>query len=103
MFLLIPYRPFIYVSHPKALEFVENLDDVIFELCKRGFFGRKLRIATNRENVIVTDGKQKTRKFRRWTKTLVRVVYFANAIIMIIALIVIMQMQHIPSQYRKTK
>lgn len=27
-----------------ALEFVENVDDIIYELCKRGFFGKNLRI-----------------------------------------------------------
>lgn len=30
-----------------ALEFVESIDDILYNLFKRGFFGQQLRVATN--------------------------------------------------------
>lgn len=59
-----------------ALEFLENIDDIIFELSKRGFFGRKLRVATNRSHCI--KGSKESRAFRRWTKRFIRFIYIFN-------------------------
>ena len=35
-----------------ALEFVENIDDTTFALCKRGFFGRRMLFATNQKRTL---------------------------------------------------
>ena len=59
-----------------ALEFIENIDDVIFAISKRGFFGRSLRLATNDLPCIETNSQSHT--LRRWTKRFIRVVYLLN-------------------------
>ncbi|KAL7531293.1 hypothetical protein ACHAXR_003958, partial [Thalassiosira sp. AJA248-18] len=59
-----------------ALQFVENIDDVIFALSKRGFFGRTLRQATN--NTYYIESSQEKHAFRRWTKRIIRFVYIFN-------------------------
>ncbi len=97
-----------------ALEFVENIDDTTFALCKRGFFGRRMLFATNQKRTLQmaemrdsfvargAGGNRGTRDSqvqadRRLSyrgliagKTrvnlLVKTVYFLNAIIMLVGL-----------------
>lgn len=66
-----------------ALEFVENIDDVIFMLSKRGFCGRKLRTAT--KSCFIETGRE-TYRLRRWTKRLIRIMYIINICISLGAL-----------------
>ena len=61
-----------------ALEFVENVDDVVFELSKRGFFGRSLRKATKRKHYFEDSGKR-THALKKWVKRFIRFVYCFNA------------------------
>ncbi len=72
-----------------ALEFVESIDDVIFELCRRGFFSRRLKVAANQENVIQCSKSQGARRIRKWSKRIIRVMYFSTAIVMLCGLSVI--------------
>jgi hypothetical protein len=57
-----------------ALEFVENIDDAIFALSRRGFFGRPLMMAT-RLRFIKTQSLS-TASVR--TKRFIRFIYFFN-------------------------
>jgi hypothetical protein len=69
-----------------ALEFVESIDDVIYELCRRGFFSRRLKVAANQENVLQCSSSHTARRIRRWSKRFIRVIYFSSAIAMLIGL-----------------
>ena len=51
-------------------------DDVIFELCRRGFFGRNLRVSTH--NLPCIETSREGHALRKWTKRGVRFVYFMN-------------------------
>lgn len=51
-------------------------DDVIFELCRRGFFGRNLRVSTH--NLPCIETSRESHALRKWTKRGVRFVYFLN-------------------------
>lgn len=62
-----------------ALEFVENIDTVIFALSRRGFFGRTLRKVADRPRFIVTG--RETYLLRRYTKRFIRITYAINIII----------------------
>jgi hypothetical protein len=59
-----------------ALEFVENIDTVIFALSRRGFFGRTLRKVANKPRFIVTG--RETYLLRRYTKRLIKITYAIN-------------------------
>lgn len=59
-----------------ALEFVENIDTVIFALSIRGFFGRTLRKVADMPRFIVTG--RETYLLRRYTKRLIRITYAIN-------------------------
>lgn len=59
-----------------ALEFVENIDSVIFTLSRRGFFGRTLRKVADRPRFIVTGRETYLR--RRYTKRVIRITYAIN-------------------------
>ena len=72
-----------------ALEFVESIDDVIFELCRRGFFSRRLKVAANQKNVIQCSSSLGARRIRRWSKRFIRAMYFSIAIAMLCGLSVI--------------
>jgi len=76
-----------------ALEFVESIDDVIFELCKRGFFGRVLRNACTRDHHITIFPSNENMTFKKWTFRFIRFVYFLNASLMIIGLVVLTMKQ----------
>jgi len=65
-----------------ALEFVENIDDVVFQLCRRGFFGRRLKIAANQDNMIECSSTVGARRLRKWTKRVIRAFYFSIMIVM---------------------
>jgi len=75
-----------------ALEFVESIDDIIFGLSKRGFFGRKLRVATNNTHHIETTRESHT--FRRWTKRFIRFVYIFNVLLGIVMVTYVTITQH---------
>lgn len=59
-----------------ALEFVENIDNVLFGLSKRGFFGRSLRLATNDMPSIQTN--RHSYSLRRRAKRFIRFIYVFN-------------------------
>jgi len=65
-----------------ALEFVESIDDVVFQLCKRGFFSRRLKIAANQENTIECSSTSGARRLREWTKGVIRAFYFSIMVVM---------------------
>eukprot|EP00986_Skeletonema_menzelii_P005908 scaffold2230_cov166-Skeletonema_menzelii.AAC.4 len=96
-----------------ALEFVENIDDTTFALAKRGFFGRRMLFATNKQHTLhmsemrnslalgtgrnrgALDGQvQSDRRLsysgliasKSRVNFLVKVVYFLNAIIIFVGL-----------------
>jgi len=69
-----------------ALEFVESIDDVIYELCRRGFFSRRLKVAANRENVLKCSSSHTARRIRRWSQRFIRAFYFSCAIAMLAGL-----------------
>lgn len=72
-----------------ALQFVENVDDVVYALCKRGFFGRKLRVASNKEHSFDPPGRH-THRFTLWMTRFIRFVYCVNAALMIFGISVLM-------------
>jgi len=72
-----------------ALQFVENIDDVVFALCKRGFFGRKLRTASNKEHSFDPPGRN-THRFSLWMTRFIRLVYCVNAALMLIGISILM-------------
>jgi len=76
-----------------ALEFVENIDDVIYVLCRRGFFSRRLKIAANQDNVIQCSSTASARRIRKWSKRVIRVVYFSVMFVMCAGLSVITHKQ----------
>mmetsp|Transcript_20385 Transcript_20385/g.58971 ORF Transcript_20385/g.58971 Transcript_20385/m.58971 type:complete len:591 (-) Transcript_20385:139-1911(-) len=82
-----------------ALQFVENVDDVVYGLCKRGFFGRVLRIATNNTHIIRCSSSNQGRAVRRWSKRLIRFVYFANILTLLAVLAYLSERQRM-GQYR---
>jgi hypothetical protein len=69
-----------------ALEFVESIDDVIFELCRRGFFSRRLKVVANQENVLQCSSSHTARRIRKWSKRFIRAIYFSSAIAMLTGL-----------------
>jgi len=72
-----------------ALQFVENIDDVVFALCKRGFFGRKLRQASNKEHSFDPPGRN-THRFSLWMTRFIRLVYCMNAALMLSGISILM-------------
>ncbi|KAL7469751.1 hypothetical protein ACHAXS_010855 [Conticribra weissflogii] len=77
-----------------ALEFVETIDDVIYGLSKRGFFGRGLKVATNRTHCLVkASTTEATVKIKErlilWANRLIRLVYLFNGGLMIAGLLVL--------------
>eukprot|EP00577_Skeletonema_sp_RCC1716_P005244 CAMPEP_0113387154 /NCGR_PEP_ID=MMETSP0013_2-20120614/8386_1 /TAXON_ID=2843 ORGANISM="Skeletonema costatum, Strain 1716" /NCGR_SAMPLE_ID=MMETSP0013_2 /ASSEMBLY_ACC=CAM_ASM_000158 /LENGTH=769 /DNA_ID=CAMNT_0000270033 /DNA_START=12 /DNA_END=2318 /DNA_ORIENTATION=+ /assembly_acc=CAM_ASM_000158 len=72
-----------------ALQFVENIDDVVFALCKRGFFGRKLRQASNKEHAFDPPGRN-THRFSLWMTRFIRLVYCMNAALMLSGISILM-------------
>lgn len=72
-----------------ALEFVESIDDVIFELCRRGFFSRSLKVAANQNNVIQCSSSLGARRIRKWSTRFIRAIYFSTAIVMLCGLSII--------------
>ena len=52
-----------------ALEFVEKLDDILFMLLKRGFFGKTLRLASYQKHKYQAPGDvARSNKFNKWMK-----------------------------------
>jgi hypothetical protein len=76
-----------------ALEFVESIDDVIFELCRRGFFSRRLKLAANQEHAINCSSGSSSRGVRKWSKRIIRFVYFSTIVVMCVGLSYITGMQ----------
>jgi hypothetical protein len=69
-----------------ALEFVESIDDVIYQLCRRGFFSRRLKVAANQGHVLKCSSSRNARRIRKWSKRFIRAIYFSSAIAMVIGL-----------------
>mmetsp|Transcript_16833 Transcript_16833/g.27649 ORF Transcript_16833/g.27649 Transcript_16833/m.27649 type:complete len:517 (+) Transcript_16833:850-2400(+) len=69
-----------------ALEFVESIDDVVFQLCRRGFFSRRLKIAANQNHAIQCSSSSGTRRLRKWSNRIIRFVYAAIMIGMCVGL-----------------
>ena len=84
-----------------ALEFVENVDDIIHELCKRGFFGKKLRTSTNRTfsyeppGSEVKDKNGRMARFSVWCRRIIRIIYFMNMIVMLAMLLYVNLTQNV--------
>ncbi|KAL7552484.1 hypothetical protein ACHAWF_015731 [Thalassiosira exigua] len=84
-----------------ALEFVENIDDIIFALAKRGFFGRKLRAAAyvshkyEAPGVLRASLGTRTYMFSVWMKRCITMVYFFNAAVMLLGLSILTAEQHL--------
>jgi len=69
-----------------ALEFVESIDDVIFNLCRRGFFSRRMKVAANQENMLHCSSSHGARRIRKWSKRFIRAMYFLTAIVLLFGL-----------------
>ena len=80
--LIIQYFPILTI----ALEFVESIDDVVFELCRRGFFSRRLKIAANKNHAIKCSASSTGRRIRKWSNRVIRCVYAAVMIGMCVGL-----------------
>jgi hypothetical protein len=76
--------------HYSALEFVESIDDVLFELFKRGFFGRTLKRASESGGEFVTKKSNQQSNFKKWVNRFIRLVYFLNAVVMVVLLAIVM-------------
>ena len=76
-----------------ALEFVESIDDVIYGLCRRGFFSRRLKVAANQENVLQCSSSHSARRIRRWSQRFIRAFYFSCAIAMLVGLSIVTYQQ----------
>lgn len=97
-----------------ALEFVENIDDTSFALAKRGFFGRRMLLATNqkynlemdeRRSSVITGGRASLDTERRLSSSglitsnnrvniMAKLVYFLNVAIILAGLGYITQEQN---------
>ena len=73
-----------------ALEFVESIDDVVFGLCKRGFFGHVLRDATQSKVRIICRKDHEQKKFKLWVNRFIRMIYFVNMGLLLIGLTMLM-------------
>ena len=72
-----------------ALEFVENIDDVMYALSRRGFFGKTLKRASYQTHAYdPLPGDVSTHTFAKWMKRFVRLVYFFNGALMLFGLTV---------------
>ena len=72
-----------------ARSFVENIDDVVYALCKRGFFGKKLRRASSKEHSFDPPAEH-THKFSIFMKRFIRFVYFVNIALMMFGVSILM-------------
>eukprot|EP00804_Cyclotella_cryptica_P006522 CCRYP_012789-RB/>CCRYP_012789-RB protein AED:0.24 eAED:0.24 QI:253/1/1/1/0.71/0.8/15/71/708 len=77
-----------------ALEFVESIDDVVFALCKRGFFGHILKQATDHSCEIVCKKSHEHKEFKAWLNRFIRLIYFLNGGLMIAGLSILMVRQN---------
>jgi len=73
-----------------ALEFVENIDVIIYELCKRGFFGKELRIACLKtyqyDAPLIKhkiDKNNRTYKSGRILRLIIRTIYYVEMALML--------------------
>lgn len=84
-----------------ALEFVENVDDIIYELCKRGFFGKNLRIVTNQNYSYEPPGTEEKDKsgrmarFSVWCRRTIRIIYYMNMAAMLAMLLYVNLTQNV--------
>ena len=85
-----------------ALQFVENIDDVVFALCKRGFFGRKNRTASNKEHYFDPPGGN-AHTFALWMTRFIRLVYCCNAALMLFGISILMVNQDFGEYRCKSK
>ena len=109
-----------YMTSVLALEFVEKLDDALYLLLKKGFFGKRLRTASYTSHSYLPPGDETTNNFSKryaaillpyyalWpflsyrfhdvnyprVRTFIRVAYFFNAIVMLVGVSIIMRDQY---------
>ena len=76
-----------------ALEFVESIDDVVYALCKRGFFGHILKSATGHGCKFLCKKSNDQEKFELFLNRFIRLIYFLNICLMIAGLSVLMVKQ----------
>ncbi|KAL7478407.1 hypothetical protein ACHAW6_004170 [Cyclotella cf. meneghiniana] len=76
-----------------ALEFVESIDDVVFALCKRGFFGHILKSATVHEYKFLCKKSNDQEKFELFLNRFIRLIYSLNICLMVAGLSVLMVKQ----------
>ena len=74
-----------------ALEFVESIDDICFELCKRGFFSRRLKLASNQDFVLHCSPD--ARKLRRRFSRFIKLMFFSSMIVLTVGLSFIVHQQ----------
>lgn len=96
---LLSRSPVVFHSHSitytfTALEFVESIDDVVFELCKRGFFGHILKSATEHGCELVCKKSRDHTNFKAWMNRFIRLIYFLNAGLMVAGLSILMVKQN---------
>ncbi|KAL9187447.1 hypothetical protein ACHAXT_001550 [Thalassiosira profunda] len=73
-----------------SVEFVENIDDVLYALSRRGFFGKTLKRASYETHAYDPPGDSRTQTFAKWFKRFVRFVYFGNGVLMLFGLTYLM-------------
>lgn len=76
-----------------ALQFVESIDDVVFNLAMRGFFGSFLMKATTKRHSITAMGERGVAS-SAWEHRFARGVYYLNAVVLLSGMIVIISKQH---------
>jgi len=65
-----------------ALQFVESIDDIIYDLAKRGFLGRAVETACKPVSIVVdeTSSDGKLTFTALWSRRIVRIFYTFNII-----------------------
>jgi len=72
-----------------ALQFLESIDDVAFNLGKRGFWGTAIMDATQKSNSIQAADNERGIASLSWSHILARVVYYFNAIALLLGLVIV--------------
>jgi hypothetical protein len=82
------------------LEFVERIDDAVYELCKRGFFGRVLRDAARSEHTFTCNTRiREDKNFGTQLNRFIRLTYFLNLLLLLGGLTILVSRQE-DGQYR---
>ncbi|KAL7516968.1 hypothetical protein ACHAWX_001938 [Stephanocyclus meneghinianus] len=89
-FLLTLFLTVIQESDVLAIFF----DVLVFELCKRGFFGHILKSATEHGCQLVCKKSRDHTNFKAWMNRFIRLIYFLNAGLMVAGLSILMVKQN---------